>query len=483
VHFLQAVLKKNYGVGYLLLSVASRSTLVLAHLMHALGLGPVPASASQKGTPTAKQSAHAAQSAPPMPQQQEETSGPEGSLLQMPEPLSGADVIPASGSPSITAGATPAPADQPVRDSVGREIVGSLLLEMGMGKDEVSEIMASTAHVPTDQGFLQLLRMAASTNALQGEPELGPNSGSPQPPQERRPPASQQQAADAVADVSSPDTVPPHSQGNQGAQEKQGVVLPQSEADPDNIPMYSRVTDDFVLSTASGIGLLSTWGADVFGGLFGGSGGSNNGAGGGGQSAGGHDGMGPWHPFSAHLQTWLPMALALSIAIPPSALFQLVQQAYGLLSGHVQQGPAAAHDRIKVGIHLAAQGIKLPAGSGSTPGVSQATHFSQPPVPGDPYTMHLRDTTLAWANTSQAPSASFPALGSTQVQADSGAPASPLLDALVTLSRLGTSPAEVAAAITALEHRCAQVCASFADRSVCDAAPALCCRYMYTCQF
>jgi hypothetical protein len=247
---------------------------------------------------------------------------------------------------------------------------------------------------------------------------------------------------------------------------------PQSDADADNIPMYSRVTDEYVF-TAPGTELLSTWSTGMFGGSFGGSGSGNNGGMGGGPGAGGHDGeegMGPLHPFSAHLQTWLPMAIALSVALPPSALFKLVGQAIQMLSGNTQQQAPAACVMVQLGNHVGAQGHRWAADRLVTSGTSQDRQSLEHLVHETAYSMgHLMSMALAWVNTAQVKSASFPPCSSTQAQGDSNGASNPLLDAVKKLSALGTSPEEVASAIIALEQRCAQVTAAYGlPWSICD---------------
>lgn len=280
MQFLRAVLKKNYGVGYLLLSVLGRSTLVLAHLMHALGLGPLPLPADP---------ASAGTSSPP----------PSG----VHTPPEGAHSTRSTG-PEPAPGLTPSSPPGPEQDAASA--VGSLLVKMGMPSQDVSEIMSHGPPVPTDTHFLQLLQLAAATtNVLQGS----------------APPSAPEPAAS------------PHA-GSGGAAGEPSPTPGSGVTDADDIPMYSRVTDDVVIMTSlqymlhSSDLLGSFFGAGGAGGAGGDGSGGSPGAGGDGDDEGGRS-LPPW---LRALLPWLPVALLAALAVPPAALAFLLGEAVRLAS-------------------------------------------------------------------------------------------------------------------------------------------------------
>lgn len=95
-------------------------------------------------------------------------------------------------------------------------------------------------------------------------------------------------------------------------------------ATDDDIPMFSRITDDYV--TAGGApSHASLGGIDVLGGGRGVGGGGSRGRGAGGFEGG--EFFGGWDPQALveAIWRWLPTALALSLALPPAAVQQLIQ--------------------------------------------------------------------------------------------------------------------------------------------------------------
>jgi len=94
----------------------------------------------------------------------------------------------------------------------------------------------------------------------------------------------------------------------------------------DDVPMFSRVTDDFITGGGSLPVPAGLPGINVFGGSgdgVGGGGGGGKGIGG----AGGEGWFGDWDPQAIvdAIWKWLPTALALSLALPPAAVQQLIQ--------------------------------------------------------------------------------------------------------------------------------------------------------------
>lgn len=187
--------------------------------------------------------------------------------------------------------------------------VSKLLMSMGMGEEDVRDIMRNTV-VPKDKGFLKLLQFAASnTNAMQGYvPKQAPSAVAEDVTQPSMPKWDPQAEPLHAAD---PGTI-----GGTG-----------TEADDENVPQYSRVTDDLV---APGPPLTLPSLNDLLGGISG-LGGAGSGGSSGGPPGGFNFGPGGWDPredprVQAFLTQWLPAAFALSLVLPPEGLRRLVVQ-------------------------------------------------------------------------------------------------------------------------------------------------------------
>ena len=213
--------------------------------------------------------------------------------------------------------------------------MAQLLVSLGMSKADAADIM-NMINLPSEQELQAVLqRAAAGTAAVSGHL---PGSSAVPP-------------AEPIAPVN--DSIRP------------------AGLNDEDVPLYSRVTDDYVsggslLTLPPTLPPLSGLGGWLFGGSGGGNGGAGGGGKGGGPTGGGSDsssgnGDAHWSQLCQKLLELLPICMAIAVVLPPAAIQRIISS---LLSARA--APPVLTQRLPHALGLPALALSPRASAGGS---------------------------------------------------------------------------------------------------------------------